>query len=186
MPIFLWEQKIIDIARTWPRQGFIYDFFFFWTDFSQSRWALLIFILFLFYRIGWRRILLPSLFTIIAVGLADLISMRIVKALVMRPRPNFIGLDCSLSNCWGFVSSHSTNITAAAIFLCLFYKKNIYWALPIVVLVCFSRIYLIDHYPLDVLGGMILGAFIGTIVWLMSLKIRNKVNLNLPNLNTLK
>jgi membrane-associated phospholipid phosphatase len=97
--------------------------------------------------------------------LGDLISRRLVKALVMRPRPHFIDQICTQPYCWGFVSSHSTNVTAAMTVLCLYNRRYLVFAVPIVFLVSTSRVYLQDHYFLDVLGGVGLGFFIGLAVW---------------------
>jgi undecaprenyl-diphosphatase len=163
--IFEWEKSVIEVARTWPTSGPIFDFFRFWTDYHQSRWLLLLFLITLSIKIGWRKLIIPSMLAFISFVLADLTSRRILKAYIMRPRPNFVDVTCVGSHCWGFVSSHSTNITAAALVLCLYDRRNTYWALPVVALVCFSRIYLIDHFPLDVLGGMALGSLVGSVVW---------------------
>jgi len=167
MIIFEWEKSVIETARTWPTSGPVYDFFKFWTDYHQSRWLLLVFVIAVGIRLGWRKLVVPSLLALIAFPLADLASRRLFKAYIMRPRPNFVDSACASSHCWGFVSSHSTNITAAALVLCLYDRRNTYWALPVVALVCFSRIYLIDHFPLDVLGGMALGSIVGLCVWLL-------------------
>jgi undecaprenyl-diphosphatase len=64
---------------------------------------------------------------------------------------------------FGFVSSHASNSFAVAVFISLFFAKRwltifmFFWA----VLVCYSRIYVGVHYPLDILGGAILGAVVG-------------------------
>jgi undecaprenyl-diphosphatase len=165
MRVFDWEIDAINVARKWPQDGIIHQFFHFWTDFSESRWLLILFVIGLTYRIGWHRIIPPCLLVASAVGMGDLTSRRIVKALLMRPRPNYLGLDCSMSPCWGFVSSHATNITAAAVVLCLYDKRNLKWTWPVVLIVCFSRFYLCDHFPLDVLCGMTLGGCIGFFIF---------------------
>lgn len=165
MIIFDWENSVIEVARTWPTEGYIFDFFKFWTDYHQSRWLFLLFAVTLSIKTGWRKMVIPVFLTTLTFSIADLVSRRILKAWIMRPRPNFVGMDCHLSHCWGFVSSHATNITAAAVVLCLYDRRNIYWTFPVVLLVCFSRVYLIDHFPLDVLGGMFLGATVALLMW---------------------
>ncbi len=184
MPIFSWEKQIIDIARSWPREGPLFEFFNFWTLFSESGWLLLLFMVTLSLEIGWKKLVTPTILVLASVGADDLLSRRIVKALVMRPRPNYLNADCQLSSCWGFVSSHATNITGAAVVLCLYDRRNVIWTLPCVLLVSFSRIYVIDHYPLDVFGGMVLGAFVGTIIWLIFSKILKKQALDSANSTT--
>lgn len=165
MIIYDWEKSIVGAARTWPTEGPVYEFFKFWTDYHESRWLLLAFLIILAFWIGWKKLIIPSGLIIVVFTLADLASRRLFKNFIMRPRPNFVDVACSSSKCWGFVSSHSANITAAAVIICLYDKRNVYWALPVVLFVCFSRIYLIDHFPLDVLGGMVLGSFLSFALW---------------------
>lgn len=180
MTIYDWEASTIDVARTWPSSGPIFNFFWFWTDYNQSKWLFLLGLFFLVFKFGWRKLVIPVLFSTAAVSIGDLISRRLIKSYFMRPRPNFINLSCELPKCWGFISSHSTNITAAAVFLILYDRRNAHWAVPVVFLVCFSRIYLIDHFPLDVMGGMIVGAIVGYLLWKVS-----RLETAKPMLNTI-
>lgn len=177
MIIFEWEKSVIATAKTWPTDGPIFEFFNFWSDYHESRWVLLTFLIFLIYKLGLKRLILPFFFTSTSVLLADLISRRLIKVYFLRPRPNFVDVVCDTSKCWGFVSSHSSNVAAAATFLCLYDRRNIYWTLPVVLLVGFSRIYLIDHFPLDVLGGFVVGSAIGFLVFYLWNALSIKSNL---------
>ena len=184
MPVLSWEQAIIEFARTWPRDGPLFIFMYSISDLSITIYFILAALIFTIWRLGWRSVVTPMVFSLVSIFLAEIVSRRIVKPLVMRPRPDYLGLDCHANACWGFVSSHATNLFAAAVFLSLYDRRNATWTIPIAVLVAFSRIYLVDHFPLDVIGGSVVGAILGILVWLIYKKLRPWVQLHFAQTRT--
>ena len=55
-------------------------------------------------------------------------------------------------------SSHAANWFAATMVLFMFYRKSLWFMLPLALAVSFSRVYNGVHYPGDVLAGAIIGA----------------------------
>ena len=55
-------------------------------------------------------------------------------------------------------SSHAANWFSATMVLFLFYRKSLWFMLPLALAVSFSRLYNGVHYPSDVLAGAIIGA----------------------------
>jgi undecaprenyl-diphosphatase len=111
----------------------------------------------------------PFIFLVVGVGLTDLSVARVGKPLIGRTRPNYHGHEIPGGNYkladatgrYSMPSSHSANIfTAAVIFTLFFTKFKIYFYI-LALAVCFSRIYLGVHYPLDVLAGAIYGICTG-------------------------
>jgi len=97
----------------------------------------------------------------------------VLKSFFAVPRPspeNFRVVENLVTVSYGgnnypdfaFPSGHTTTVTAAAVYLQKFEKK---WLkeifLAIVVAVAFSRMYLGQHFPLDVAGGLVLGVLVG-------------------------
>jgi len=110
---------------------------------------------------------------ILAVILADQISVNFFKEIFQRYRPchnleikqmvHLIKNQCGGK--YGFVSSHAANTFAIATYMLLVlplsnkWLKNtlVFWA----ALVSYSRIYVGVHYPADILAGSFLGVFCG-------------------------
>lgn len=134
-------------------------------------WAPLYLSILIFLGLKYRRkFLVILIFLILGVTLADQLSVQ-CKNLFLRLRPchepalaglvHIVKNDCG--GMFSFVSSHASNSFNIAVLSLSFIKKRWYtisiilWAL----IVGYSRIYLGVHYPGDVIGGSILGAFIG-------------------------
>lgn len=114
---------------------------------------------------------------------ADQGSVHLFKNVFQRLRPcHNESINSSiylLKHCggqYGFVSSHATNTFAIAIFLGSVLQSK--WLIGLLIwasIVSYSRIYLGVHFPLDIVGGAILGAIIA----LVFLQVQSRFNLNL-------
>ena len=131
-------------------------------------WSMVIVVLFIF---GGSRGKKTA--AIMALAMIVLIPVGIVsKEIVARPRPFIPKTDFILAadSQYAYPSGHATIVSAGVVILVTLYsnknnnnsssKKK---ALSIVLLieaaiVCFSRVYVGGHYPLDVVGGILLGA----------------------------
>jgi undecaprenyl-diphosphatase len=110
----------------------------------------------------------------ILITLSDQISSHLIKdTLVKRLRPSnepaYLGLihlsDAGPGGTYGFVSGHAANAFALATFLFFLFRNKYIWfnlfMLSCAVFVSYSRIYNGVHYPADVIGGAIVGVFLG-------------------------
>jgi membrane-associated phospholipid phosphatase len=113
------------------------------------------------------------LFFLATFALTDLISTQIIKALLQRPRPcadaitsQWVRMLIPCSYSPGFVSSHAANHFGISIFIFqtmkVFSKKWIWLVFVWAALVCYAQLYVGAHFPLDVVGGSILGLIIGS------------------------
>jgi undecaprenyl-diphosphatase len=140
---------------------------------------------FFFMLTAYRLFTLKSLlFFGIGIGLcfllADRISVMAFKEVFLRYRPTHnleikdqihtylkSNGDHYYGGKYGFVSSHAANFFALATYLFMTFKNTSKWW-PLLfawaALIGYSRIYLGVHYPLDVIGGAILGSLIGLFV----------------------
>ena len=110
---------------------------------------------------------------ILCVLLCDQIAHSL-KLLIERPRPgynehlaNLLNLPDGKGGRYGFPSNHATNTFCFALLTASIFRKRwfsvtiILWSL----IICYSRMYLGRHYPLDILAGIILGTFLYIIIY---------------------
>jgi undecaprenyl-diphosphatase len=127
----------------------------------------------------WRRTKRRAWQVALAVGvliaLSDQISVHLFKETFQRYRPchNLLlkdkvhVLNGYCGGLYGFVSSHAANTFALTTFL-IFFFRNKYFALFMYLwaaFVSYSRVYAGVHYPFDIVGGMVLGIFLGAFVY---------------------
>lgn len=113
----------------------------------------------------------------------DMIGARVFKEMIQRPRPCQDAAFSSqvrllLHHCSGsysFVSNHAANHFGMATFAFLtfrkLYRKWMYLAFVWALFVGYAQVYVGVHYPLDVVGGALLGAIVGSVTaWIFHKK----------------
>lgn len=111
---------------------------------------------------GSPRARLCALMIALVVALGDPLVVNTIKHLIERPRPCKVlpgvieRLGCTGSG--SMPSAHAANWFAMTMVAFLFYRRSLWFMLPMALAISFSRVYNGVHYPSDVLAGMILGA----------------------------
>ena len=87
-----------------------------------------------------------------------------LKNLIARPRPytldpNIVLLTRPSSEAYSFPSGHTMNAFSAAAVLFIRKVKFRHAALVLAFLIAFTRLYLMMHFPTDILGGIVVGVF---------------------------
>jgi undecaprenyl-diphosphatase len=131
------------------------------TEFNHWKyWILALWLLLLAF--GNKRLRIALLLTAVVVGILDYSNSFFFKHLFVRPRPcNVLTGVHTFWPCprsFSFPSNHAANLFGAAFFLSHIFRRWSMILLPVALLVGYSRVYVGEHYPLDVLAGAVLGA----------------------------
>jgi undecaprenyl-diphosphatase len=127
---------------------------------------------------GWKGRLLVVMALLLLV-VSNAVSEQL-KQLFQRPRPCLaletvrLLVGCSKTN-FSFPSSHASNITAQALLFAYSYRPI---AVPLFVVaagVGYSRVYVGVHYPLDVVGGILVGLACGAVFIFLTREVERRL-----------
>ena len=105
----------------------------------------------------------------VGLALVLLIGNVTLKPLIARTRPFDLieGIELLIASPtdFSFPSGHTLSSVVAAAILTMTDKRFGYVAIPLATLIAFSRLYLYVHFPSDILGGVLFGAIISTVIY---------------------
>ena len=152
-----------------------FDFIMYWLSNKLIWIPIYLFIIYsIIKKFGTKKGIFITISLILAIIIADQISVHFFKNVFLRYRPchnlkikNLVHLvNNRCGGQYGFISSHASNFfTLATIVTLLFKQKKVSFLMFFMaILVSYSRIYLGVHYPLDILVGALLGIILGFFV----------------------
>ena len=147
-----------------------FDFIWIFLTSTKASIPFLTLILYLIYKKYNNKSYKILLLLLSCICLSDIISVNCFKNVFMRYRPcydpeieNLVRVVKNKGGLYGFVSSHATIFfSVITIFKLLFPENKITLIILTVwtLIVCYSRIYLGKHFPLDIIFGGLLGFLI--------------------------
>ena len=138
---------------------------------------------------GWKGVLAFLVCLALAMGLADMICgifkhsgllKHVWESFPVRHRPMFDAAVRDLAHvvsyrhgAYGTVSAHAATTCALAVISSLVIRRKWFaWMISVaVLLICYSRIYLACHFPMDILLVLVVGAVTGVAMWLLWRKV---------------
>lgn len=131
---------------------------------------------FAFWRFSLKSASLFILALVLTVGLTDFLSSHMIKKTVDRERPchrsEYKQVVRDLVPCgagFSFPSSHAANHFALSFFLIFSLGLRYRWInIPLVLwasLISIAQVYVGLHYPIDIMGGALLGIFVSLLMW---------------------
>jgi membrane-associated phospholipid phosphatase len=166
-----WDIELFEFVNT-SMSNVIFDILLPWVREPLFWMPLYIFIFaFVFFNFG-RKAYWFVIFFILTVSTSDLISSKPIKKTIKRIRPcntEYIHViervECGSG--YSFTSTHASNHFAMASFLVLtlgrYFRKINAWCWLWASFVGLAQVYVGVHFPMDILGGALLGIVIGKI-----------------------
>jgi undecaprenyl-diphosphatase len=144
----------------------------FLTDLNKQRLVLVLVGTLLLWMIirGKRSVRLAAFCLLVTILLSDQVSSSVIKYWLLRDRPchalQDVRLLVSCGSGFSFPSSHAVNNFAGALILAFYFPRVKWWFFGFAAVIAFSRVYVGVHYPLDVVGGSVIGLMCGGCVLL--------------------
>ncbi len=117
---------------------------------------------------------LDRVVTAVLAGVSSLIALGVnhfVSQAVARTRPchalHHVTVLLSCASDYSFPSDHAVIAGALAMGLLFFDRRIGFVAVLLALFLAFARVYVGVHYPGDVIAGLLLGAVIWTIIWVL-------------------
>ncbi len=144
----------------------------------------LLLLIMLYRQFGWHFVY-SVVAIVLLISLSDQLTSSVMKPLFARDRPchdpeigHLVRIITKCGGPYGFVSSHASNSMALTTFIFLIFRQKypwIFWLILWPLSVSYSRIYLGVHYPLDILGGLLVGILIGFFIFKITFWLSKRV-----------
>ncbi len=104
--------------------------------------------------------------TVLAVAVNQPVGSLVAEARPYATHPGALLLVSRTSD-YSFPSDHAVMAGAAAAGLLIASRRIGWWAVGAAAVMAFARVYVGAHYPQDVLAGLVLGALVASLGWLV-------------------